>query len=101
MDDGFWLGLQRERTRLAWNRTLEALIAGQVVVAVDGLRTRRVPPTLVGLALLLVTIALVGWQYRTSHERHGDLSANPAQRLAVVSLTLCLLGVGGVLMVLT
>ena len=98
--DAFWLGLQRERTGLAWTRTLEALTAAQVVVAVDGLRTHRVGPTLVGLLLLAVTIRLIWWQYRTSDHEHGNGVTSPAGRLAVTCFALAMLAVGGLLMVL-
>lgn len=101
-DDGsFWLGLQRERTRLAWNRTLEALVVGQIVVTVDALKTGRGAPALIGLALLGVTVTLALWQWRTSYERHGHPMTSPAQRLALTTAGLALLALGGVLMVLT
>lgn len=100
-DTDFWLGLQRERTGLAWTRTLEALTAAQVVVAVDGLKTHRVGPAIVGILLLAFTVSLVWWQYRTSSNAHGNGSTNPAQRLAVTCFALVLLGFGGLLMVLT
>jgi len=95
-DPEFWLGLQRERTRLAWNRTLEALTAAQVVVAADGLRTHRAGPSIVGVALLAITLSMVWWQYRTSHEEHGG-GSTPAARLAVTCAALGLLALGGLL----
>jgi uncharacterized membrane protein YidH (DUF202 family) len=99
--EAFWLGLQRERTGLAWTRTLEALTAAQVVVAVDGLRTHRVGPALVGLLLLAITVRLMWWQYRTPDHEHGNGFTNPAERLAIACAALGMLAVGGVLMVLT
>jgi uncharacterized membrane protein YidH (DUF202 family) len=97
----FWLGLQRERTRLAWARTLEALTAAQIVVTIDGLQTQRPGPIFVGLALLLLTVGLALWQYRTSHESHGADATSPAQRLAATCAGLLLLALGGLLMVVT
>jgi len=97
----FWLGLQRERTRLAWARTLEALTAAQLVVTIDGLKTQRLGPIVIGLALLFLTVGLVWWQYRTSHESHGAHATSPAQRLATTCLGLLLLALGGLLMVIT
>lgn len=96
----FWLGLQRERTGLAWTRTLEALTAAQVVVAVDGFKTHRMGPAIVGILLLGFTVSLVWWQYRTSHEMHGAHETSPAQRLAATCVALVLLSVGGLFMVL-
>lgn len=97
----FWLGLQRERTGLAWTRTLEALTAAQVVVVVDGLKSHRVGPAIVGILLLVFTISLVWWQYRTSHEAHGADATSPATRLASTCSALVLLAFGGLLMVFT
>jgi uncharacterized membrane protein YidH (DUF202 family) len=101
MDDQaqFWTGLQRERTGLAWTRTLEALTAAQVVVAVDGLKTHRIAPTIVGLLLLIVTASLAWWQFRGNTHDHGDAASTPAQRLAATSAALVLLAIGGLLMI--
>lgn len=98
-DPGFWLGLQRERTRLAWNRTLEALAVGQIVVTIDAMKTHSAAPAIVGLSLLCFTITLAVWQLRTSHESHGHPASSPAQRLALTSIALTLLALGGILMV--
>lgn len=99
-DPAFWLGLQRERTRLAWNRTLEALAVGQLVVTIDALKTRSAAPAVIGIALLVVTVTLTVWQLRTSHATHGHPAAAPAERLAMTCAGLALLALGGVLMVL-
>lgn len=94
------MGLQRERTGLAWTRTLEAITAAQVIVAVDGLRTHRAGPTIIGILLLAFTVSLVLWQYRTSARTHGNGSTDPALRLAATCIALVLLAVGGLLIVI-
>lgn len=95
----FWTGLQRERTGLAWTRTLEALTAAQVVVAVDGLKTHRIAPAIVGLLLLILTASLAWWQFHSNAHQHSHATAHPALRLAATSAALVLLAAGGVLMV--
>ncbi|WP_407318426.1 DUF202 domain-containing protein [Isoptericola halotolerans] len=106
MTDPAERGLAAERTALAWRRTLlsfmaAALVTVQVFPAVQGSRSLALA---VGV-LLVATPPL--WWFTQQHARHTDAHLRQetprlrhGRRIALICAGTCLLGLGGVALVL-
>ncbi|GAA1971211.1 hypothetical protein GCM10009718_03530 [Isoptericola halotolerans] len=99
-------GVAAERTALAWRRTLLSFMAASLV-------TTQVLPTVQGSRALAVSVAVLLvltpplWWFTAQHARHthAHLQAptprlRHGRRIAVVCASTCLLGLGGVVLVL-
>jgi uncharacterized membrane protein YidH (DUF202 family) len=80
------LGLQRERTALAWHRTALSLLAG--AAGISRLTYSRLGPyALLCLGLVLPLVLLVLWRRRNVGRRRGS-TAGAALSLTVITLVM-------------